>query len=87
MTKEEFLNGTSFTVGAPRYKGDSTFTYNGSILCQESRSSIDGRVIISSYALNITKIGNVGFEGFGYVVIKEVKVKYRFEDLIVFKEN
>lgn len=87
MTKEEFLNGTSFTVGTPRFKGDSTFTYNGGILCQESRSSIDNRVVLSSYELNITKIGNVGFEGFTYVVNKEVKVKYRFEDLIVFEEN
>lgn len=87
MTKEEFLNGTSFTVGTPTYKGAATFKYEGSILCQESRSSIDNKVILSSYVVTITKIGNVGFEGFTYIINKKVKVKYRFEDLIVFKEN
>jgi hypothetical protein len=88
MTKEQFLNGTSFTVGAPMYKGAETFKYEGGCIgcvVSESRSSKDERVLFVSHECNIIKIGKVGFTGFNYVVGKRVNIKYRFEDLVEFK--
>ena len=86
MTKEQFLNGTSFTVGAPTYKGAETFKYGGSCIIRESRSSKDEKVLFTSHECNIIKIGRTGFTGFDYVVGKRVNIKYRFEELVVFEE-
>ena len=87
MTREQFLSGASFRVkGFGTYKGASTYKYDECIV-EENRSSIDERVILTSYHLNITKIGKVGFEGATFVMNKQVKVKYRFEDLVEFKEE
>lgn len=85
MTKEQFLNGTSFTVGVPTYKGAETFKYDGNCIVTESRSSKDERVLFDSHECNIIKIGKVGFTGFSFVVNKRVNIKYRFEDLVEFK--
>jgi hypothetical protein len=87
MTQEQFLNGTSFTVGAPMYRGTETFKYDGSCIIRESRSSKDQRVLFVSYECNIIKIGKKGFEGFNFVISKRVNIKYRFEDLVEFEEN
>ena len=60
MTREQFLNGTSFTVGAPTYKGAETFKYeNGGdgMIIRESRSSKDQRVLFFSHECNIIKVG------------------------------
>lgn len=87
MTSEQFLNGTPFRVkGINSYKGAPTYKYDECIV-EENRSSIDERVILTSYHLNVTKVGKVGFEGFTFVMNKKVKVKYRFEDLVEFKEE
>ena len=88
MTREQFLNGTSFYVGRKGYKGDSTYYFNsvGSI-SRQSRSSLDNRVVLDDYECNVTKTGRVGFEGFTYVMGKKVVVKVRFSDLVEFKEE
>lgn len=87
MTAEQFLNGTSFTVGAPMYKGAETFKYDGSCIIRESRSSADQRVLFFSHECNIIKVGRTGFTGFSFVVGKRVNIKYRFEDLVMFEES
>ena len=86
MTREQFLNGTSFTVGAPMYKGAETFKYdNCGCIVRESRSSQTSEVLFTGHECNIIKIGKVGFTGFDFVVGKRVNIKYRFEDLVEFK--
>ena len=89
MTKEQFLNGTMFTVGQPTYKGASTYSYNQSAGCmmRQTRSSIDERIVMSEYECNMSKITRTGFEGFAFVLKKKVVVKYRFENLVEFKEE
>ena len=86
MTREQFLNGTTFTVGVPRYKGACTYSlkHNDECITKQSRSSIDERVVLDDYECSVTKIGRVGFTGFTYVMKKKVVVKYRFEDLVEF---
>jgi hypothetical protein len=89
MTREQFLNGTMFTVGQPTYKGASTYSYNESAGCmmRQTRSSLDERIVMSEYECNLSKITRTGFEGFAFVLKKKVVVKYRFEDLVEFKEE
>ena len=88
MTKEQFLNGTIFRVGFLSYKGASTYYYNsaGSI-SRQSRSSVDERVVLDDYECNVSKVTKTGFEGFTFVMKKKVVVKYKFEDLVEFKEE
>ena len=87
MTREQFLNGTSFRVkGFGEYKGGPTFKYDECIV-EENRSSIDDRVIVTSHHCNVPKVGTKGFEGFTFVMGKLVKVKFKFEDLVEFVEG
>lgn len=88
MTKEQFLNETIFTIGASTYKGACTYNYNADAGCimRQSRSSIDGRVVLNDYECNVSKITKSGFEGFTHVVKKLVRVKYKFTDLVEFEE-
>lgn len=89
MTKEQFLNGTIFTVGFITYKGASTYSYNENAGCmmRQSRSSIDERIVLNEYECNVPKITKTSFTGFTYVMKKKVVVKYKFEDLVEFKEG
>jgi hypothetical protein len=87
MTREQFLNGTTFTVGVPRYKGAETFKYDGSCVIRESRSSQTNEVLFTCHECNILEIGRVVFTGFTFIVGKRVNIKYRFEDLVEFKEE
>ena len=87
MTKDQFTSGQSFKVKGTTYKGDSTYRYYDNCIVRESRSSIDERVLHFTYHCNIIKVGKVQFEGFTYVFDKKVKVKYRFEDLVIFEEG
>lgn len=86
MTAEQFLNGTSFTVGAPMYKGAETFKYYNNCILRESRSSQDEKVLFESHECNIIKVGRTGFTGFSFVLGKKVNVKYKFEELVEYKE-
>ena len=89
MTREQFLNGTPFYVGFVTYKGACTYSYSKDpgCICKQSRSSIDERVVIDDYECNVLKIGRVGFTAFTYVMNKKVVVRYRFADLVEFKEE
>ena len=89
MTREQFLNGTMFTVGFLTYKGASTYCYNEAAGCmmRQTRSSLDERIVMNEHECNVTKIGRVGFTAFSFVMNKKVVVKYRFEDLVEFKEE
>jgi hypothetical protein len=89
MTKEQFLNGTHFTIGNPTYKGACTYNYTSDPGCisRQSRSSVDERMILDEYECNVSKITKIGFEGFSYVMKKKVIVKYKFTDLVEFKEE
>lgn len=88
MTKEQFLSGAKFYIGGKKYKGDSTYNFNGAgSISRQSRSSIDERIVLDDYECNIFKMGRVGFEGFTFVLGKKVKVKVRFSDLVEFEEG
>ena len=88
MTKEQFLSGAKFYIGRKKYKGDSTFNFNGAgSISRQSRSSIDERVVIDDYECNIFKMGRVGFEGFTFVMGKKVLVKVKFKDLVPFEDQ
>ena len=81
MTKEQFLNGVSFSIKGNRFKGEPTYKYDGGTVSRESRSSRDESIIFTDHEANIAKIGRVGFEAYNFVLGKKIKVKYRFEDL------
>ena len=86
MTREQFLDGVSFKVKGPSYKGAETYYYDECIM-KQSRSSIDEEVLYSGHHCNVLKIGRVGFTVFTFIMNKRVVVKYRFEDLVEFKEE
>jgi hypothetical protein len=88
MTKEQFLSGAFFYIKGKKYKGDSTYNFNGAgSISRQSRSSVDERVVIDDYECNIFKLGRVGFEGFTFVMGKKVVVKVRFKDLVPFEDQ
>lgn len=89
MTKEQFLNGTEFHIGRKSYKGAETYSYNAkdNYMSKQIRSSIDERVVLEDYVCNVTKIGRVGFVCVTFVMRKKVVVKYKFADLVEFKEE
>lgn len=87
MTKEQFISGTPFTIGKQNYKGESTYYFDGGSISRQIRSSVDNRVTLVDYECNVLKVGRTGFKGFTFVMKKRVVVKYRFEDLVEFKEG
>jgi hypothetical protein len=87
MTREQFLDGTMFTIGPKKYKGESTYSFHPGHIARQSRSSQDGRVVLNDYECNVDRVGRVSFSGFTYVMGKKVVVRYRFEDLVEFKEE
>lgn len=89
MTREQFLNGTMFTVGLPTYKGTSTYSYSEKAGCikRQIRSSVDERIVMDEYECNVEEITKTGFEGFAFVMKKKVVVKYKFSDLVEFTEE
>jgi hypothetical protein len=86
MTREQFLDGVSFKLKGPSYKGAETYYYDDCIM-KQSRSSIDEEVLYKGHHANVLKIGRVGFTAFAFVMNKKVVVKYRFEDLVDFIEE
>ena len=87
MTKQEFLSGTSFLI--PNSTSDSTYKYKGSengdgYLLSELHYK--GKVIASTYAMNVTSIGNKQVKLFTFVLDKKVNRTLRFEDLIVYED-
>ena len=89
MTREQFISGVVFKVQGPTYKGANTFSYNAkdNYMLTQSRSSLDERVVVNDYECNVKKVGKVWFEGYTHVMKKKVVVRYRFSDLVEFKEG
>lgn len=87
MTREQFLNGEYFRVEVATRKGAPTFNYRPDNISQQIRAEQDGRIILDDYHCNVSKIGTKGFEGFTFVLGKRVKVKFKFEDLILLEEE
>lgn len=87
MTREQFLSGVHFTLGPSRYRGDSTYNYDGGHISRQIRSAVDQRVVLDDYECNVSKLGRVGFTGITFVMGKKVEVKHRFESLVEFKEG
>ena len=87
MTREQFLNGAMFTIGPRKYKGESTYSFGPGHITRQSRSSLDGRVVLDDYECNVDRVGRVSFTGFTYVMAKKVVVAYRFESLVEYKEE
>ena len=86
MTREQFLNGTPFKVKGLTYKGAETYYYDDCIM-KQSRSSLNEEVLYRGHHANVIKVGRVGFTAFSFVLNKKVVVRYRFEDLVEFKEE
>ena len=86
MTKQEFLSGMCFTIGAPTYKGAPTFKFDEGIIAKQTRSSINSKVVLDDYECNILKLGSKAFSGFTYVMGKRVNVRFNYTDLIPYKE-
>ena len=80
MTREQFVNGTSFRLPNKVLRGDNTYSFRDNMIIQEVRTK-KGRVLFTQHEANVDKIGRVGFEAYNYVMDKRVVVKFRFEDL------
>jgi hypothetical protein len=89
MTKEQFLSGKQFYIGRKSYNGAETYSYNlkDNYMSKQIRSSIDERVVLEDYVCNVTKVGRVGFLAVTFVMRKKVVIKYKFADLVEFKEG
>ena len=92
MTKNEFLSGTSFLIpDTYSYRvSDGTYKYkardNGEVGYLISELFYKGRVISSSYAMNVDSIGRKQIKLFTFVLGKKVNRTLRFEDLIVYED-
>lgn len=89
MTREQFISGVAFKLQGLTYKGANTFSYNAkdNYMLRQTRSSIDERVVVDDYCCNVKKVGKAWFEGFTHVMKKRVVIKYKFSDLVEFKEG
>lgn len=84
MTKEQFLNGTSFYLPNEILRDeDTTYKYQEEMILKESRK---GDVILRRYyEANVENIKNKFAEAYTYVLGKKVTVKLKFEDLIEYE--
>jgi len=81
MTKQQFLDGKSFSLP---YTYSNTTTYkceDGRSLIQEYRTK-EGTVLISDYLMNISKIGNKMVTCFTYILGTKITKKIRYEDMV-----
>ena len=88
MTKEQFLNGTPFSLNYD-YSSDATYVYNipggrdkGS-LSREYRAK-DGTVVLSDHLMNIDKIGRKVITCYCFIIGSKIVKKIRFEDMVEF---
>ena len=80
MTKEQFLNGTSFFLPNKVLRSKDTYVYRDGSILRQTRHT-DNKVLFDIFEANIEKMGRVGFEAYTFVLDKKVVVKFRFEDL------
>jgi len=81
MTKQQFLDGKSFSLP---YTYSNTTTYkceDGRSLIQEYRTK-EGQILISDYIMNIDKIGNKMVTCFTYIIGTKIIKKIRYEDMV-----
>ena len=88
MTKEQFLNGTPFSLNYD-YSSDATYVYNipggrnkGS-LSREYRAK-DVTVVLSDHLMNIDKIGRKVITCYCFIIGSKIVKKIRFEDMVEF---
>ena len=91
MTKEQFLNGTPFSLNYD-YSSDATYVYNKSngrdkgSLSREYRTK-EGKVVLSDHLMNIEKIGRKIITAYCFILDSRIIKKIRFEDMIEFPEQ
>ena len=82
MTKQQFLDGKSFSL--PYTYSDST-TYKCDKDCKslikEYRTK-EGKVLISDYLMNVSKIGNKMITCFTFILGTKITKKIRYEDMV-----
>lgn len=85
MTKEQFLNGTSFYLPNEILRDeDTTYKYQEEMILKETRNR-KGDVILRRYEANAENIKTKFAEAYTYVLDKRVAVKLKFEDLIEYE--
>ena len=87
MTKQEFLDGKSFSLP---YAGDSTYKYNpdnvefGSLIKEYRMASYSDRVLLSDSIMNIEKIGSKMITLYTFLLGDKIVKKIRYEDMVEF---
>lgn len=81
MTKQQFLDGKSFSL--PYTYSDATYRSDkdGRCLIQEHRTK-EGELIISDYLMNIDKIGSKMITCFTFILGTKITKKIRYEDMV-----
>ena len=91
MTKEQFLNGTPFSLDYD-YSYDATYVYNNpngrdkGSLSREYRTK-EGKVVLSDHIMNIERIGRKMITAYCFIIDSKIVKKIRFEDMIEFPEQ
>lgn len=91
MTKEQFLNGTPFSLDYD-YSSDATYVYNNpgrrdkGSLSREYRTK-EGKVVLSDHLMNIDKIGRKIITAYCFIIGSKIVKKIRFEDMIEIPEQ
>ena len=81
MTKEQFLNGTSFYLPNEMLGDeDTTYKYQEEMILKETRNR-KGDVILRRYEANVENIKTKFAEAYTYILNKRVAVRLKFEDL------
>jgi hypothetical protein len=82
MTKQQFLDGKSFTL-------PYIYSNNNTYKCGDERNTLEkeyrtkeGKVVISDYLMNIDKIGNKMVTCFTYILDTKITKKIRYEDMV-----
>ena len=87
MTKEQFLDGKSFSLP---YAGNSTYKYNpdnvefGSLIKEYRMSKEDSRVLLSDSIMNVEKIGSKIVTLYTFLLGDKIVKKIRYEDMVEF---
>jgi len=89
MTKEQFLNGASFSLNGD-WSNTTTYKigHSGEALQREYRMYSDvNTVLISDNIFNIEKVGNKMIHLYTFLLGKKIVDRIRYEDMIEFPEQ
>lgn len=87
MTKEQFLDGKSFSLP---YAGNSTYKYNpdnvefGSLIKEYRMHDDINRVLLSDAIMNVEKIGSKMVTLYTFLLGDKIVKKIRYEDMVEF---